>query len=91
MSEQEQGNTEEQQMELAEVPISPVPVHVNVGIAQLPQGMQVVLLHISSPEGNKFFFLPPDYAKATAEQMLETAEKASSGLIVAKNQIEIAR
>lgn len=54
----------------------------DIGQYSTPEGAKGVALQIHSPTGVTVFFLPADYAKAVAAQIIANANQASSGLIL---------
>lgn len=80
-----------EQQGLPSLPISPVPLQVNVGAAELPTGDTAVLLHVSTPLGAHYYFLPPDYAEQLVKELEHYIKQAKTGLIVpdAQSTLEI--
>lgn len=60
----------------------PVPLAVQVGQGQLPDGSLAVVLIMQTPVGQNVFFLPAENAKAIAQAMEKMATMSGSGLVV---------
>lgn len=60
----------------------PVPLAVQVGQGQMPDGNLAVVLIMQSPVGQHVFFLPAENAKAVAGAIERIATMSGSGLVV---------
>lgn len=60
----------------------PVPLAVQVGQGQLPDGSLAVVLIMQTPVGQNVFFLPAENAKAVAAAIERIATMSGSGLVV---------
>lgn len=74
------------------VQIGPVPLDINVGIAQLPNGYKALVLIVMTPQGTQYFFMPPELAYALADQLKDFGKQVETDIIVPPSAgIEIAR
>lgn len=66
------------------VPISPLPMTVNVSSRKVgPDGM--VVLDLYTPQGHSAYYFDHETAKAVGEAMVQQAATAKTGIVVQRN------
>lgn len=61
---------------------APLPLSIDVTIATMPDGKNMVVLVTTTPAGQNFGFMPPNVAKNLAANLESIATQAETGLLI---------